>query len=422
MPWLTDRRLLTAALVAWIAVAAIGLALGPALGHDEAAFALVARGAEPPGAWLYRSMGTVAIARIGLALGDAEWQLRLVCAVLSIATVIAAFAVGRATFSSRTGAWAAAVVAGAHPMALRSAQLLSDLPAAACLLGGIAVLVGELERRAGSAPVIGLALVAAAVLWWRAVAARPLRSLAVVAALAVLIVPHFVRSVDATGAALGILEISAAMPRRAYFGEGLVTYLTSNPLTYYGILVAPLMIAGVLGLVRTRRRAPWYLAIIAFGQLVALGVQSHGQPRYVFVAVILLVVLGVDVVARIDRPRLALALVFASWLEVAIAQVVTSREANQARSSILQAVRVIQADAGERPCAILALLAPQLTWYSDCQVYLTGYATPLPADRRRYAVSFTRWPIDLGPALAAQHLRATPIATGDPDAWVWRLE
>ena len=50
MPWLTTRRLVLAALAAWLAVAAIGLALGPPLGHDEAAFAVTARGDLPVGA------------------------------------------------------------------------------------------------------------------------------------------------------------------------------------------------------------------------------------------------------------------------------------------------------------------------------------------------------------------------------------
>ncbi|HEX7841208.1 MAG TPA: hypothetical protein VF469_27205, partial [Kofleriaceae bacterium] len=87
MPWLTDRRLLAAALAAWALVAALGVVLGPPLGHDEAAFALVARGGQPQGAWLYRSEGTVALARLGLALGGAAWQLRLASAVLGCAIV-----------------------------------------------------------------------------------------------------------------------------------------------------------------------------------------------------------------------------------------------------------------------------------------------------------------------------------------------
>jgi hypothetical protein len=92
MPWLTDRRLLAAALLAWIAIALLGLALGPALGHDEAAFAIAARGGPPGGSWLYRSDGTIAIAKLGIALGGAEWQLRLASAVLGTSVVVAVFA------------------------------------------------------------------------------------------------------------------------------------------------------------------------------------------------------------------------------------------------------------------------------------------------------------------------------------------
>jgi len=448
MPWLTDRRLLIAALAAWVAVAALGVALGPPLGHDEAAFAITGLGEQPAGAWLYRSDGTVALAWLGVALGGAEWQLRLPSAVLGTAIVVAAFAVGRAAFSARTGAWAAALIAGAHPMAMRSAQLLSDLPAAACILGGIAVLAAELDRppghdpgprwrivtaaplfaaafylRYGSAPVIALALAAAGVVWWRAVLARPVRALATVAALAALLIPHLVRSIQVTGTALGILAVSAGMPRRAYVGEGLVTYLTSNPLAFYGALIAPVMVAGVVGLVRARRRAPWYLGIVALGQIAALGLQSHGQPRYVFVATVLLVVLGVDAVARVDRPRLALAAVAITWLGVAVAVVWTCRVEQDARAPVVRAAQAIRADAGGRPCAVFARLAPQLLWYARCPIYLPGLLDgPMPADRVRYAASFTRWPIDLAAMLARQHLRATPLASGDPDAQVWRLD
>src|SRR6185503_21175740 len=157
-----------------------------------------------------------------------------------------------------------------HPMALRAAELLSDLPAMAGILGGIALLASELDERSesggrgpvgsadgeggrrlsidrdagprwrivlaapifaaafyvryGSAPVIALAIAVACALWFRAVLRRPWPVLAMVGLLALLIVPHVLRSRDATGTWLGILEISAGMPRRAYIGEGLITY------------------------------------------------------------------------------------------------------------------------------------------------------------------------------------------------------
>jgi 4-amino-4-deoxy-L-arabinose transferase-like glycosyltransferase len=459
MPWLTDRRLFTAAILVWAAAALIGLVLGPSLGHDEAAFALTARGQAPPGAWLYRSDGTVAIARIGIALGGAEWQLRLASTVLNALALVGVYAVGRVAFGPRTGAWAAAVLAGAHPMALRAAELLSDLPAMAGILGGIALLASELDERSesggrgpvgsagprwrivlaapifaaafyvryGSAPVIALAIAVACALWFRAVVRRPWPVLAMVGLLALLIVPHVLRSRAATGTWLGILEISAGMPRRAYIGEGLITYLTSNPFLFYGALVAPIMLAGVVGVVsvvRMRRKAPWYLAIVALCQLVALGLESHGQPRYVFIAAALLVVLGVATLAgsRFARPRLAFALVAASWLGVLVAAPIYYRHLDDARAPILDAGATLRAASAGRPCVAVALIVPQLMWYSPCRVFAAGLLEdPLPADRARYAASFTRWPIDLPRLLAQQHLQATPLPTRDPRAQAWQL-
>jgi len=444
MSWLSTRRLMTAALLAWIAMAVLGLVFGPVLGHDEAAFALAARGRAPAGVWLYRSDGTVAIAKLGVLLGGAVWQLRLASAVLGLTVVLGIAAVGRAAFSARTGAWAAALIAGAHPMVLRAAELLSDLPATGCVLGGIALLVGELDREAGprwrivaaaplfaaafyvrygSAPVIAFAIAAAGMMWWRQVVARPLRLVALVGALAVLLVPHLVRSLDATGTMLGIMKVSAGMPRRAYVGEGLVTYLTSNPLVFYGALIAPVAVAGVVGLPWVRRKAPWYLALVALAQLVSLGVQSHGQPRYVFIAISLLVVLGVDRWARLDRPRIAAALVAASWLGAAIGAVAYFRHLDRERAPIVDAGAVIHAHAAGRPCVAVALIVPQLMWYSGCDVMMSALlVAPLPADRVRYAVTFTRWPIAIAPIAAAQHVRATPVPTTDPRAEVWLLQ
>jgi len=253
---------------------------------------------------------------------------------------------------------------------------------------------------------------------------RPLPVLAMVAALGVLVVPHVVRSLDATGSILGILQASAAMPRRAYVGEGLVTYLTSDPFLFYGFLAAPVMVAGVAGLFRARRKAPWFLAIVALGQLALLGINTHGQPRYVFAATALLVVLGVDILARhrLARPRLALGLVATSWLGVLVAAPIYYHHIDDARAPLIAASDALRADSAGRPCAVIALIVPQLMWYSPCEVYASGLlGEPLPADRVRYAASFTSWPIDVAALLTAEHLEAAPVATRDPRAELWRL-
>jgi hypothetical protein len=445
-----ERRLAIAAVAAWLAVAFIALVFGPPLGHDEAAFSVAARGDGPP--WLYRSTGVTAIAHVGVALGGADWAMRLASAVLGAGVVVGAFAVGRAAFDERAGAWAAAVIAGAHPFALRSAELIGDLPATACVLVGIAVLIEELGRdtgprwriagaapafaaafyfRYGSAPVIALAGVAAAALWWRSIARRPLPVVATAALFAALLAPHALHSLHATGSILGVLEVSARMPRRAYVGEGLVTYLTSNPFRFYGGLVAPVMVAGLAGVVRRPSRPALFLAAVAVGQLVAIGLQSHAQPRYVYVATALLVVLGVDAIARFatDRGfagrRYALALVALAWLAIAIAVVPYARWLSRERGPLVAAAAAIRADAAGRPCIVDARVVTQLMWYSTCEGYLfkpeTGLPPP-PVGKREYLVSVPHAIIDRG----SMTIRSTTkLPTDEPDtprAQVWLLE
>jgi 4-amino-4-deoxy-L-arabinose transferase-like glycosyltransferase len=447
--WTFERRLLGAAVLAWAIVAAMHLIAGPPLGHDEAAFAILARGDGP--LWLYRSRGVVELARLGLALGGADWQLRLPAAVLGLGFVPAVYAVGRAAFSARTGAWAAAVVCGAHPMMIRSAELLGDLPAAAGVLAGIAALVGELGRpggarwrialaapafaaafylRYGSAPVIAIAGLAALALWWRAIVARPLPILATVALFAALLVPHVIHSLDHTREVLGVLHWSAGTPRLAYPGEGLVTYLTSNPFAYYGALVAPVMIAALValvGLARTLRSRPaWLLAAVALGQLIAIGIESHAQPRYVFVAVALLVVLGVETLrrlrGRLARPRLALALALAAWLAIAIGTVPYDRMIARSRATITAAAAAIRADHRAGGCMVIAELASQLMWYTRCEGTRLDVVVPSTlADHDRYLVSTPYTPLD-GPAFAAAHgVALVELPTGNDRARVWAI-
>ncbi|HEX4422437.1 MAG TPA: glycosyltransferase family 39 protein, partial [Kofleriaceae bacterium] len=190
MTWTFERKLLGAAVLGWAVVATLHLVGGPPLGHDEAAFAIVARGDGP--IWLYRSRGVTLLAELGLALGGGDVAMRLASTVLGLGVVLGVYAVGRAVFGARSGAWAAAVIAGAHPMLARSADLLGDLPAVAGVLAGMAVLAGELDRpggprwrivaaapafaaafyaRYGTAPVIAIAGLIAIALWWRPIAA-----------------------------------------------------------------------------------------------------------------------------------------------------------------------------------------------------------------------------------------------------------
>lgn len=444
----TDRRLLLAAVLAWLAVAVLGLVLGPPLGHDEAAFAVSARGGGP--AWVYRSAGVTEVARIGVLLGGATWQLRIASALLGTLVIVGAYAVGTAAFSARTGGWTAAVIAGAHPLALRSSELIGDLPATGCILLGIALLTSELSRDQGprwrlvlvgpafasafylryaSAPVILIAGGAALALWWRAIVRRPLPVLAALAAFVILLLPHVLQSLAATGKLFGILEVSANMPRRAYAGEGLVTYLTpSNPFRYYGALVTPLLIAGVVGVVRPpeRWRPALFLGLVGLGQVLAIGVQSHAQPRYIFVAIVLLVALGIDAMSRFAPPRLrvvALPLVVLAWIGVVVTVPLYTRFLADARSHLVAAATAVRTDAGGARCLVVAKVVTQLMWYTRCAEHrftAPEKLPPWPLDRRIYVVSVPRATLTIEAALEPRPalVRELPLP---PPARAWRV-
>ena len=444
----TDRRLLLAAVLAWLAVAVLGVILGPPLGHDEAAFAVSARGGAP--AWVYRSAGVTEVARIGVLLGGADWHLRIASALLGSLIVLGAAAVGTAAFSARTGAWAAAVIVGAHPIALRSAELIGDLPATGCVLLGIALLCSELSRDEGprwrfvlagpafavafylryaSAPVVAIAGAAAAALWWRAIVRRPLPVLAAAGVFVVMLLPHVVQSLAATGKLFGILQVSAKMPRRAYPGEGLVTYLLpGNPFRYYGVLVAPLLVAGLVGIVRAppRWRRSIFLGIVAIGQVLAIGLQSHAQPRYIFVAIVLLVVLGVDALSRLAPPKLrvaALPLVVAAWIGVVVTVPFYSRFLSDARAPLITAATAVRTDAAGARCIIVAKVVTQLMWYTRCaEQRLTAPENlpPWPLKPKLYVVSVPRASVAIEAVLEARPalVRELPIP---PPARVWRV-
>jgi 4-amino-4-deoxy-L-arabinose transferase-like glycosyltransferase len=415
------RRLYLASLAAWIATLLIQWIYNLPLNHDEAAYAETARQllAGQPAPWLYRSVGVNVLAVPGVLLGGSDPALRVVPILVSIAFFWTLWWAGRRLVGATAAAWACAVVAGTYGIALRGPQLLSDLPAVACLLVATVIIATELERstgptwrfvaiapwlaaafylRYGSVVPIAVLGVAAVVVWPRVIVRRPLPVLAAAALFVVLLVPHFLHAIDATGRPLGILTGSSGIPRRAYVGEGLVTYLTANPFVFYGGLAPFLLVAGVASIAwpaPPARRLVRFLWLTALTTVVILGIQTHGTARYVYFSTLLLCLLGADLLVRAvgrrwpDRTwprRVALVLVALSWLVMMGLAGPGANVSEASRRWTVTVADLLRRDAAGRPCHVLARHRTQLMWYGGCRSEIAVPADAIAAGRPVYVV------------------------------------
>jgi 4-amino-4-deoxy-L-arabinose transferase-like glycosyltransferase len=426
------RLVLAAAVAVWIANAGIIVAASYPLGHDEAQYAIAGRalvsGAAPRADWFYISTGMAVVAAPGTVAGGSELALRLVPMGFGFGFLAAIWLLARRAFGSVTAAWTIAVIAGSRSFVRFSAELLSDMPAAACLIAACAVIVDELARdaprwrialaapllagafylRYASVVPIAMLVVTALALGARPIARRPAPVLVTAALFAALLAPHLWSAILQTGSPLGILLESQSVPPRGSAVQGLVGYLTANPLVFYGVASTPVMIVGVLagvlagprGLVRDRRAAlVWLLAV---GDVVALGLLTDAQVRYIFLGTALLVIVGTEVIRRgITRlaptarawvTGAALAGLVAAWL------VVTLRTPSQGDSRLrsdggtLIAGAAVRADARGRACYVLGARAAQLEWYTGCRGSAYDISAVLGRRDPLYAVTDPRHP------------------------------
>lgn len=397
------RVLVIAGLVAWIATAVVLWVTAPPLGDNEALYARAAqlRLAGEPLPWHYLSKGMLVVAGPGMAAGGSEHAFRVVPLLLGVAFVLAAALFARRMAGGTVAAWLVAVLAASLSIAKRSCDLLSDLPAAACLLGGIAVLVGELTRddgprrrvllaaplfaaavyvRYGSVIPIAVAGVVALAFSWRAVLRRPARVVAAAALFFALLVPHALDARATTGSPLGFLLSGNEALHVAYRGEGLVGFVANNPFVYYGLVTTPLLVIGLASIFRPRDRRAAMLWLIAVVTIIALGMTTVAESRYIFLSQTLLLVLGIDAVhrwiaARPARPRRVLgyaaaAVVAISWIAVLVP---CSRLAARRRAQwggMLAAAAEVRRDAAGARCRVVARHTHQVEWYSGCEALL----------------------------------------------------
>ena len=395
-----------AGVAAWVIVAVVTWAGASPLGHDEARFMISAReamaGAEPR--WFYLSSGMHAIVRPGIWLGGSELAVRFVPLVLGCGFLLAAWAVARRTVSALSAGITLLVLVGAYSVARLSTDLLSDLPAAAALLTALAVILGEIDRadgarwrivivaplfasaiyvRYGSVVPIAVMVLATLAVGARTGARRPWPVVATAGLFVVLLVPHLVAAQHATGSPLGILLASREVPHRAYFGEGLVTYLTSSPYKFYGALLPIALVAGLVS-VRLRDHRRLLAWLVAVGSLIAMGLTTHAQPRYILVTIVILAALGTEQIAawigklppglrRVAGGIAVLSLVL-TWLYTVRLQYRASDARTTRMRATLTASALIRRDSGGGPCTVIGYHYTQLEWYSGCRSPLVSSA------------------------------------------------
>jgi 4-amino-4-deoxy-L-arabinose transferase-like glycosyltransferase len=414
----TSAIVFAAGLAGWLALAVTTWLRARPLGHDEAQYAIAAQDVldGTPARWGYLSVGMNALALPGVLAGGGELALRLAPLLAGLLAVLAAAWLARRALGDAAAAWTVAVLAGSYAVARRAAELLSDLPAAGCLFAGTAIVVTELSREGAprwrlvaAAPcfaaafylrygsVLAIAAIGGAglVVGGRAVLRRPGVAAATIALFALLLVPHLLAARAATGSALGLLRMSSDTLGDAYVGQSLVTYLTSNPFTYYGAVTAPVMLAGLAAIHRHRDRRVRLLWLIAVADIVLVGLTPVAQSRYIFLGIVLLVMLGADELHRLASARapaarralgwIAAAAVAASWISVAITLQLLEDSRARRSAGTYAAIAAIRADARGAPCEVMARRSTQLQWYTGCIAVYYPTAETL-AHKRVYLV------------------------------------
>jgi hypothetical protein len=370
------KWLVAGAFAVWASCAVIRWVLVPPLSHDEAHYALASRDllAGDPPRWIYMSIGTQLIAAPGIAAGGSERALRVLPVLLGLVFLGCAWRAASALGGDAAAAWTIAVLAGTTPVTRFQSDLMSDMPSAACLLAAIALLVTELRREGGPRWRIAAAgPLGAAALYLRYGSVVPLAIIGVATLLfgkvrKQLVVAAVAFAVCLRPSLVHTLLVSATVPPS---DSGLTAY-AAHPVNYLGMLATLLAVIAIAGAWRDR----WWLyaAVIGVADIVALGVETQAQSRYILLGIVLLVAAGTavahDVAKRAPRAvTLVCAMaVVASWV-AALSSAWHARDHRIAgMADTLAAADAIHRDAHGRPCTVVGRHTTQLEWYSGCRI------------------------------------------------------
>ncbi|BBC35525.1 hypothetical protein SGFS_068190 [Streptomyces graminofaciens] len=380
----------------------------PHFAHEEAVYANKARSwldGTPDAGWgLYRPVGLPALGRLALALHDDVGALRAVALVLTLFTLTVVYLVAAQWMSRRRAATVTLLILGGLGFLRRLPEFLNDIGSTGLLLIVVLLLVRAQEKQHSRAllvlpfvtlaafylryGIVGnlLAIALAAVLAYgpRAWLAHG-RHLAFAAFTLLLgLLPHFVHATRTTGSPLGIIFWATDQAERSFVGDGLLYYLAIFPYRLAGDLGAVVMAAGLVAMgaaVRRLRRAPAgeplpndrrtaFLGMSAVLICVILGTVTDGEPRFIYLSVVLLTILGVTEIA--DRlgslaPGILTAVAALAALTVpATAQVVAHGAMPAPEHLGASTIPVARQLTSDKPCLLVTGYEPEMGWYSGC--------------------------------------------------------
>ncbi len=424
-----------AAAVVGLVVLAVSLAYvmssGP-LGHDESIYALKARswyaGTPSTGFGIYRPPGMAVIGWVVVHFSESEVAFRGAALALSVGAVAVMWTAGR-TMLSPAAAWIGAGVFVASASYLRRAtEFLNDLTAAGLLLATMLVIWYHFERRPGgwwivaaaplgagayyvrygSAPGLVIIAIVAAAVWFKQLGPSWKQIVATTGVMVALLVPHFLYAMQETGSPLGVF--SSARTSVGGGGGGLADYVGWFPQRLAGSIGGALMVAGLVYtgylVVRAIRDRQWsqrvrtavFLVGTAVPFTIFLGAFTHGEPRFVFMPIMALLLLGGQAVVALllhlsTAPRrlagLVLGLVIFGAFVPGVGRMHNTTDAITSQFDVVvEAADAIRSDVGSGDCSIRSSYVPQLTWYSACATFTFTDAFPTDQDPA-YMVLFT---------------------------------
>jgi hypothetical protein len=263
--------------------------------------------------------------------------------------------------------------------------------------------------RYGSA--LGLAIIGlfTVIIWARSLHRSWRQIVATATAALALLVPHFAYAVDQTGSVLGVFRSASTSVGGG--GGGLRDYVEWLPRHLAGRLGAAIMLAAMMYTVlaiinavrrpsdnaaRAETRTVVFLTGVAITLTVALGLFTHGEPRFVFLPLMAVLLVGgrglVHVAARLrNMPRLILASIFAIVVAVIFTGSVVRMSQGMdritgSRGVIVGAADAVRSDVGGGECVVRSSYVPQLTWYAVCATY--AFSQPVPVTDPAYLVVF----------------------------------